>query len=34
VIRSLEGVSVGDDVQVLVSDGAFRSKVEEMKGTP
>jgi exodeoxyribonuclease VII large subunit len=33
VVRSLESLHEGDEVGVLVSDGAFRSTVVEMKGS-
>lgn len=34
VVKSLGGVTLGDEVHVLVSDGSFTSRVTEMKGTP
>lgn len=33
VVKSLGGVTLGDEVHVLVSDGSFTSRVTEMKGT-
>ena len=33
VVTSIESVSIGDDVNVLVSDGSFRSQVKDMKGS-
>ena len=33
LVRSIEELTVGDAVEVLVSDGSFRSTVVEMKGT-
>jgi exonuclease VII large subunit len=32
VIKSLAGVHTGDEVEVLVSDGSFTSKVLKTKG--
>jgi len=33
IVKSLEDVSVGDEVRVLVSDGSFTSNVTQTKGT-
>ena len=33
VVKSLEGVNVGDEVRVLVSDGSFTSSVTQTKGS-
>jgi exonuclease VII large subunit len=32
LIRSIDALAVGDEVEVLVGDGTFRSTVKEMKG--
>jgi hypothetical protein len=33
LVRSIGALAVGEEVEVLVSDGTFRSTVKEMKGT-
>jgi exodeoxyribonuclease VII large subunit len=34
VVKSLRGVTLGDEVHVLVSDGSFTSQVTDIKGAP